>query len=138
MQLTIIVATLEGCAFEDLDDPVRVERALREAVAAGGFTLLHSHVHRFEPQGVTGAAVLSESHVALHSWPEHGVLFVDIATCSSAEATARAFQRICDLFPHQRVLRQDLGYQGPGMVERLGSTSRPPLRAVSGGRRSTA
>jgi len=114
MRLSIIVATLEGCDFERLNDPAAIEQALNESVAAGGFTMLHSYVHTFEPQGVTGAAVLSESHVALHTWPEHGVLFVDIATCSTAEATARAFDRICELFPHARVKREDIGYRGPG------------------------
>ena len=116
MQLHIIVATLEGCRFEDLDDPDTIERAMRESVEAGGFNLLHSHVHRFVPQGVTGAAVLSESHIALHTWPEHGVLFVDIATCSTFEATEQAFERICEIFPHAEVKRQNIGYRGPGEV----------------------
>lgn len=128
MQLHIIVATLEGCSFADLDDPGTIERALRESVEAGGFTLLHFHVHRFEPQGVTGAAVLSESHVALHSWPEHGVLFVDIATCSTAEATEAAFNRICEVFPHTEVKRQNIGYRGPGEVS-VGAARVPLVNA---------
>ena len=119
MELTIIVATLEGCSFAQLDDPSEVERALCESVEAGGFTMLHHHVHKFAPQGVTGAAVLSESHVALHSWPEHGVLFIDIATCSGVGPTEAAFDRICEIFDHARVKRQDIGYQGPGRVSRM-------------------
>ena len=113
MRLSIIVAALEGCSFEQIDDADRVDRALREAVAAGGFTLLHQHVHKFSPQGVTGAAVLSESHIALHSWPEDGVLFVDIATCSGTAATQAAFDAICANFDHTTIKRQDLGYQTP-------------------------
>ncbi len=119
MQLSIIVATLEGCNFKDLDDPTFVEQLLKEAVLAGGFTLLHQHVHQFTPQGVTGAAVLSESHIALHTWPEEGVLFVDIATCSGDEATSAAFAKICELTPHKKVNRQELGYQGPKMAKPL-------------------
>ena len=126
MHLSIIVATLEGCSFEDLDSPELIERALRESVDAGGFTMLHSHVHRFEPQGVTGAAVLSESHVAIHTWPEHGVLFIDIATCSTAEATAKAFDRICELFPHTDIKRENIGYRGPGDVTRGQPTAMGP------------
>ena len=116
MQLSIIVATLEGCPFEILDDPEHVERLLRESIEVGGFTNLHTHVHRFEPQGVTGTAVLSESHIAVHSWPELGVLFVDMATCSGIEATNAAFDRICELVPHQRIKRQDIGYRAPGIT----------------------
>jgi len=111
MQLSIIVATLEGCPFDVLDDPALIDRAMREAVEAGGFTLLHSYVHQFEPQGVTGAAVLSESHVAIHTWPENGVMFIDLATCSGDAATCAAFDKICELIPHQRIKRDDIGYR---------------------------
>lgn len=111
MNLSIIVATLEGCSFDTIDDPEHIRRTLEEAVVAGGFTLLHSYVHEFEPQGVTGTVVLSESHIAVHSWPEDGVLFVDLATCSGDEATEAAFARICELIPHTRVCRQDVDYR---------------------------
>ncbi len=46
-----------------------------------GATLLHLHVHAFSPQGVTGVASLAESHLALHTWPEHGYLAADVFTC---------------------------------------------------------
>jgi S-adenosylmethionine decarboxylase len=112
MQLSIIVATLEGCPFDAIDDPALIDRALTEAITAGGFTLIHKHVHQFEPQGVTGAAVLSESHIAVHSWPEEGVLFIDLATCSGDAATNAAFERLCAVIPHATVRRHDVGYRG--------------------------
>jgi S-adenosylmethionine decarboxylase len=113
MQLSIIVATLEGCPFAAIDDPALIDRALTEAIAAGGFTLIHKHVHEFAPQGVTGAAVLAESHIAVHSWPEEGVLFVDLATCSGEAATNAAFERLCAIIPHTTVRRRDVGYRSP-------------------------
>lgn len=116
MQVSVIVATLEGCRFDDLDDPARIERALLEAIRVGGFTKLHHHVHRFEPQGVTAAAVLSESHIALHSWPEHGLLFVDLATCSGAAATQAAFDVLRAAFPHTDVWRRDHEYSNDRLV----------------------
>ena len=131
MNLSVIVATLEGCPFDLLDDPTFVEHLLSEAVRAGGFTLLHHHVHRFSPQGVTGAAVLSESHVAVHSWPEHGLLFVDLATCSGEAATHAAFARICELVPHATIQRRDIDYQGHDGVA-------PSLRVVPYGPRLLA
>ena len=115
MQLSIIVATLEGCTFEALDDAAAIDAMLEAAVAAGGFTLLHKHVHAFTPQGVTGAAVLSESHIAIHTWPEHGVLFVDIATCSGDEATRAAFSAICDRISHTKVNENSFGYRSPAL-----------------------
>ncbi len=112
MNLSIIVATLEGCPSDVIDDPEQIRGVLEDAVAAGAFTLLHSYVHEFEPQGITGTVVLSESHIAVHSWPEDGVLFVDLATCSGEQATEAAFASICERIPHARVCRQDVDYQG--------------------------
>jgi S-adenosylmethionine decarboxylase len=58
-----------------------VEAAIREGVREIGATLLNLYVHAFSPQGVTGVATLAESHLALHSWPEHGYLAADVFTC---------------------------------------------------------
>ncbi len=69
---------------ERINDPPTVESALVEAVAAAGATLLHAHVHQYAPQGVTGIAVLAESHFAMHSWPENDYLAADLFTCGDA------------------------------------------------------
>lgn len=103
MDISVVVATLEGCSFADLDNEGLLHEVLTQAVGAGRFTELHRHVHHFDPQGVTAVVVLSESHIALHSWPEHGVLFVDIASCSGELASRAAFDRILALVPHARV-----------------------------------
>src|SRR5207244_12204094 len=56
---------------ERLDDVDHIEAALRRAVAAAGATLLHVHLHHFEPNGgVSGVPVLAESHSAIHPWRE--------------------------------------------------------------------
>ena len=79
---THLLADLTGCA--GLDDPARVEMALREAVAAARATLLDIRLHHFGPeQGVTGVALLAESHISIHTWPEHGYAAVDIFLCGS-------------------------------------------------------
>lgn len=64
-----------------VNSPDIVRQAIGEAVDAIGATLLHLHVEQFQPQGVTGLAVLAESHFSVHSWPEHGYLAADIFTC---------------------------------------------------------
>jgi len=107
MHLAAIVGSLEGCPFSELNDSAFIERVLRDAVAAGALTILHLHVHKFTPQGVTASALLSESHLALHSWPEDGILFLDIATCSGEKAATAAFEHICAAVPHKTVTRQD-------------------------------
>ena len=69
----------------NLDDLDVVEQALRESVAASGATLLHIHLHHFTPnQGVSGVAVLAESHISIHSWPERGYAALDVFMCGDA------------------------------------------------------
>jgi S-adenosylmethionine decarboxylase len=75
-----LLADLTGCT--GLDDLPTVERALREGAAAARATLLDVHLHAFGPgQGITGVALLAESHISIHSWPEHGYAAIDIFLC---------------------------------------------------------
>ena len=88
-----VIADLDGC--EGLDDPVRIERAMRGAVTAAGVTLLDLRLHHFGAgQGVTGVALLAESHISIHSWPEHGYAAVDIFICAGRDATERALEAL--------------------------------------------
>ncbi len=68
-----------------LDDPDRIEAALRRAVSAANATLLGIHLHRFAPQGVTGVAMLAESHITVHTWPELGFAAFDAFMCGDAD-----------------------------------------------------
>jgi S-adenosylmethionine decarboxylase proenzyme len=58
------------------------ERALRDAVTAAGATLIEVFVHRFAPHGISGIAVIAESHLAIHTWPELDYCAADFFTCS--------------------------------------------------------
>lgn len=70
---------------QHLDDVGHVEQALRDAVEAAGATLLHIHVHQFSGAGgVSGVAVLAESHISVHTWPERGYAAFDIFMCGDA------------------------------------------------------
>ena len=69
-----------------LDDIETARRALVDAVAAAGCTLLDISLHRFSPYGgFSGVAVLSESHISIHTWPELGFAALDIFTCGNAD-----------------------------------------------------
>ena len=71
---------------ENLDDLAAVEDALRRAVEDAGATLLHLHLHHFTPNGgVSGVAVLAESHISIHTWPERGYAALDAFMCGGAE-----------------------------------------------------
>jgi S-adenosylmethionine decarboxylase len=72
-----------------LDDLDHIEAALRACVDAAGATLLHIHLHHFEPNGgVSGVAVLAESHISIHSWPENGYAALDVFMCGKAKPEA--------------------------------------------------
>lgn len=69
-----------------MDNAEAVDTALRSAVAAAGATLLNLELHLFSPNdGITGVAVLSESHVSIHSWPEVDYAALDIFTCGASD-----------------------------------------------------
>jgi len=74
---------------EHLDDIDHIDAALRRCVAAAGATLLHLHLHHFEPNGgVSGVAVLAESHISIHTWPEAHYAAIDIFMCGRANPDA--------------------------------------------------
>jgi S-adenosylmethionine decarboxylase proenzyme len=66
----------------NLNDAKLLETALKETVQAVDGTLLDCRVVEFPVHGVTGVAIIAESHVAVHTWPEHGYAAVDIFTCN--------------------------------------------------------
>ncbi|MAL77650.1 MAG: adenosylmethionine decarboxylase [Sneathiella sp.] len=70
---------------EGFNDPELIEASLVKAIDAAGATLLHFHIHAFEPDGLSGVAVLAESHVSFHSWPERGYMALDIFMCGRAD-----------------------------------------------------
>ena len=69
-----------------LDEIEHIESTLRDAVDAAGATLLHIHLHHFTPNGgVSGVAVLAESHISIHTWPERDYAALDVFMCGDAE-----------------------------------------------------
>lgn len=69
-----------------LDNVELMETAFQSAVKAAGATLLNLHFHRFTcGGGLSGLALLAESHISIHTWPEHSFAAVDIFMCGEAE-----------------------------------------------------
>lgn len=83
---THVLADLSGVAPALLADCTRLETLLRDAAAAAGATILHSHFHAFGPgQGVTGVVLLAESHISIHTWPEQQFAAADIFMCGASQ-----------------------------------------------------
>lgn len=70
----------------NLDDLDVVDRMIRRATEAAGATLLRVDLHSFTPTGgITGVAVLAESHISIHTWPERAYAAIDIFMCGDAK-----------------------------------------------------
>lgn len=76
---------IEVIGGKRLDCIETIETAFRDCVEACKATLLHIHLHRFSPQGVSGVAVLAESHISVHTWPEAEYAAFDVFMCGDAD-----------------------------------------------------
>jgi S-adenosylmethionine decarboxylase len=76
-----ILFTLKGCAADELDDEGLIRDIMFQAAMKCNSTLIKLHSHKFSPQGVTAVALLAESHISIHTWPENGTAVCDIFTC---------------------------------------------------------
>ena len=63
-----------------------IGKALTRAAEAAGAAVLHIHLHRFtDSGGISGVALLAESHISIHTWPERGFAAVDIFMCGACD-----------------------------------------------------
>lgn len=71
------------CKSATLTDAAQLEKVFLHAAEVSGAHVVDSVFHSFQPQGVSGVVVISESHFAIHAWPEHDYAAVDLFTCGS-------------------------------------------------------
>jgi S-adenosylmethionine decarboxylase len=76
-----LLLDLKDCNREVLNDLTLLRDATLFAAQKAGATVLKEYFHQFAPQGVSGAVIIAESHLSLHTWPEHGYAAIDIFTC---------------------------------------------------------
>lgn len=73
------------CPAGPLSAPKVMEKALNSAALAMRATIVQSNFHHFTPLGVSGVVIIQESHLTIHTWPEHGYAAVDIFTCGDMD-----------------------------------------------------
>jgi S-adenosylmethionine decarboxylase len=96
-----IILEMWGC--QNLDSVDIAERALRDMVSALDVNLLDLKVYPFSPVGVTGMAIVSESHLVIHTWPEYGYAAVDVFTCGAPRDPQEAVKVLRQHYQPERI-----------------------------------
>lgn len=113
-----LLLELFECQSEALDNPETVQSSLEKAAQAAQVTIVKSFFHRFSPQGVTGVVIIEESHLSIHTWPEHGYASIDFYTCGEANPEA-AIAVVSNCFAAKRIetmmIERGLSLQGQAM-----------------------
>lgn len=111
---THIIAEFFGC--EELNNLKFVRKSLKEAALICGATILHAKFHKFSPQGLTGYILLAESHISIHTWPEHDYAAIDVFTCGLMD-TEKAVQFLAGQLKAKRVESRKIMRGEKTMVE---------------------
>lgn len=117
-----ILAELYDCDPEVLDDQDLVTRIMVTAALQAGAEVREVAFHKFSPQGVSGVVVISESHLAIHTWPELGYAAVDVYTCGDRVDPWDACHRIVDGLRAGRVQATEVKR---GLLEEIGVRAGP-------------
>ena len=118
------ILELYDCDSSRLDDEAFLRNAITSAAKRAGATLLNLITHRFEPQGVTGLALLAESHISIHTWPESGYAAVDVFTCGDHTMPERACAVLSEELGSTRQNLRSLRRRTPSAIA---DTQREPL-----------
>ncbi|MFC4409818.1 adenosylmethionine decarboxylase [Chungangia koreensis] len=85
-----VIAELWECDFDKLNDMNYIEQTFVDAALKSGAEIREVAFHKFAPQGVSGVVIISESHLTIHTFPEHGYASIDVYTCGHLDPTIAA------------------------------------------------
>jgi len=102
-----LLLELKDCDKEVLNDLGFLKGTLLAAASEAGATVLGESFHQFNPHGVSGVVIIAESHLFIHTWPEHSYAAVDIFTCGNSVQPEKA----------AHVLIRKLGAKNHSIVE---------------------
>lgn len=113
---------------ELFSSPEKVEEAMKEAARKANATIVTSVFHHFNPYGVSGAVVIQESHLTIHTWPEYGYAAVDIFTCGDSVDPWKAFYYLEDIFKAKKSETTEIPR---GLVDKIKKYSSKELKEVT-------
>ena len=93
-----VLLELKECNPQLLNDLEYIRDSLYRVAGDLGATIVGESFHHFTPQGVTGILSIAESHISIHTWPEHRYAAADIFTCGSSFRPSDAAELMIDQF----------------------------------------
>ena len=111
-----LLLELYRCDYEKLNDESFLRCTLNKAAKLAKATVLNLISNKFEPQGVTAIALLAESHISIHTWPESYYSAVDIFTCGQNMLPERASQYLIDTLKAEEHFLRVIGRNPPAAV----------------------
>jgi len=91
-----IIAEFYDCNRASLNDVDFIRAAMLYAAEKAGAMIVTETFHHFSPHGVSGAVIIAESHLSIHTWPEYGYAAVDLFTCGDTVSSETAFNHLRD------------------------------------------
>ena len=113
-----LLLELYRCDYEKLNDESFLRCSLNKAAKLAKATVLNLISNKFEPQGVTAIALLAESHISIHTWPESNYSAIDIFTCGQNMLPGLASQYLIEAFNAEEHLLRVLNRNPPAAVFR--------------------
>ena len=96
------------CDEEILSDADAVEGAMNTAAEKAKATIVDSVFHRFSPYGVSGAVIVAESHLDIHTWPEYGYAAIDVFTCGEEVDPYKAYEHLKEAFKPKKDMVEEI------------------------------
>ena len=98
-----VLGTLHGCPKEFLEKVNTVRDIIKKTASEANFHVVGESFKQFEPFGVTGVLILSESHFSIHTWPEKETVAVDIFTCGKEGNAEKGFDILCKYLKPKKI-----------------------------------
>ena len=98
-----VLAEFYGCCVETINNKDIIRDSMIKAAKVAKATIVADVFHEFNPHGISGVVVIAESHIAIHSWPEHQCASIDIFTCSDDMDPLAAVEFLKTIFKAQKV-----------------------------------
>ncbi len=113
------ILELYECDQYKLNDEAFIRTSLTSASKIAGATLLNMLTHRFQPQGVTGLALLAESHISIHTWPESRYAAIDVFTCGEQTMPEKACKLLFREFGAKTYSLKNFRREAPELIKDL-------------------